>query len=45
MPDYAFHKHDLHWFSAYHLTKASCEIAASSLEDFLSKGIKSAKNA
>ena len=32
-------------FDAYHLTKASCEIADSSLKDVLSKGRKSAKSA
>ena len=34
------HKHHLHWFAANYLTKASCEVAASSLKDFLSKGRK-----
>ena len=37
MPNYACHKHHLHWFAAHHLTKASCEIAASSLKDFWAK--------
>ena len=44
MPNYSCHKHHLHRFTHY-LTKAPCEIAASSLKDFLSKGRKSAKNA
>ena len=45
MPNYSCHKHHLQWFDAHYLTKASCEIAASSLKDFLSKGRKSTKNA
>ena len=45
MPNYSCHKHHLHWFDAYYLTKASCEMSVSSLKDFLSKGRKSAKNA
>ena len=45
MPKYACHKHHLHWFAVHYLTKASCEITASSLKDVLSKGRKSAKNA
>ena len=43
MPNYACHKHHLHWVCAYYLTKASCGISAASLKDFLSKGGKSAK--
>ena len=31
MPNYSCHKHNHHWFAAQYLTKASCEIAASSL--------------
>ena len=45
MPNYVCHKHRLLFFAAYYLTKASCEIAASFPEDFLSKGRKSVKNA
>ena len=45
MPNNSCHKHHLHQFAAYYLTKASCEIAASSLKDVLSKGRKSAKHA
>ena len=45
MTYYACHKHYLHWFAARYLTKASCEISASCLKDFLNKGRKSAKNA
>ena len=45
MPNYACHKHQLHWFSAHYLTKASCEIAASFPKDFFSKGRKSVKKA
>ena len=45
MPNYACHKHHLHWFAVYYLTKASCKISASSLKDFLGKGRKSLKNA
>ena len=41
---YACHIHHLQWFVALYITKASCEIAASTLKDFL-KGRKSAKNA
>ena len=43
MTNYACHIHHLQRFDAHYLTKASCEIAASSLKDFLSKGRKSAK--
>ena len=45
MTNYAYHKHHLHCFAAYYLTRASCEISASSLKDFLNKGRKSAKKA
>ena len=45
MPNHSSHKHYLHWFAVHYLTKALCEIAASSLKDFSSKGRKSAKNA
>ena len=45
IPNYASYKHHLHWLGAYYLNKASCEVSASSLKDFLSKGRKSAKNA
>ena len=45
MTNYACHIHHLQWFDAHYLTKASCEIAALSVKDFLSKGRKSAKNA
>ena len=45
MTNYACHKHYLQWFDAHYLTKASCEVSASSLGDFLNKGRKSAKNA
>ena len=45
MPNYSCHKHHIHCFAAQYLTKASREIAASTLKDFLSKGKKSAKNA
>ena len=45
MTNYACHKHNLHFFAAHYLTKTSCEISASFLKDFLSKGRKSAKNA
>ena len=37
MPDYSCHKHHLQWFDGHYLTKASCEIAASSLEDLWAK--------
>ena len=37
MPNYSCHKHDLHLFTVHYLIKASGEIAASSLKDFLSK--------
>ena len=39
----ACYKHHLHSFAVHYLTKASCEISASSFEDFLSKGRKSTK--
>ena len=45
MTNYAWDIHNLQWFDAHYLTKASCEIAALSVKDFLSKGWKSAKNA
>ena len=45
MSNHACHKHDLHLFAAHYLNKALCEISASFLKDFLSKGRKSAKNA
>ena len=45
MPNYACHKHNLHCFAAHYITKASSDISASFLKDFLSKGKKSAKNA
>ena len=45
MTNYACHIHHLQLFDANYLTKASCEIAALSVKDFLSKGRKSAKNA
>ena len=45
MPNYSCHKHHPQWFDANYLTKASCEIAPSSLIDFLGKGRESAKNA
>ena len=45
MPNYACHKHHLHWLGADYLKKASYEISASSVKDFLSKGGKSEKNA
>ena len=45
MPNNACKKHHLHLLGAHYLNKASCEISASSLKDFLSKGGKSAKNA
>ena len=38
MTNYACHKYNLHCFAAHYLTKALCEIAASSLKNFLSKG-------
>ena len=41
MPNYACHKYHLHLGGAHYLTKASCEISASSFRDFLSKGGKS----
>ena len=44
MTNYACHKDHLHCFAAHYLTKASCEMSASSLKDFLNKGRKSAKN-
>ena len=44
MPNYACHKHNLHWVGAHYLTKAACEISALSPKDFLSKGGKGAKN-
>ena len=43
MTNYAWHKHHIHRFAAHYLTKAYCEISASSLRDFLNKVRKSAK--
>ena len=43
MPNHASYKHDLHWLGTNYPDKATCEISASSFEDFLSKGGKSAK--
>ena len=43
MTNHACHKPHLHWFAAHYLTRASCEISASSLKDVLNKGRKSAK--
>ena len=43
MPIYSCHKHHLYCFAAHYLTKASCEIVASSLKDFLSKDRKNPK--
>ena len=40
MTNYACHKHNLHCFAVHYLTKASSEISASFLKDFLSKGKK-----
>ena len=45
MSNYACHIHHLQRLDAPYLTETSCEIAALSLNDFLSKGRKSAKNA
>ena len=45
MTNYARHKYHLHPFAARYLTKGSREISASSLNDFLNKGTKSAKKA
>ena len=45
MTNYACYKYHLQWFDAHYLTEALWEIAALSVEDFLSKGRKSAKNA
>ena len=45
MTNYACHKHNLQYFAAHYLAKASFKISASFLKDFLSKGRKSAKNA
>ena len=45
MTNYACHTHHFQRFDAHYLTKALCEIAASSLEYFFSKGRKSTKNA
>ena len=44
MPNNACKRHHLHWLGANYLTKASCEISASSLKDFLGKDGKSTKN-
>ena len=43
MHNYACNKHHLNWLGTHYLNKASCEIAASSPKDFLSKGGKRAK--
>ena len=45
IPSYASYKYHLHWFGVHNLKKASCEVSAFSLIDFLNKGRKSAKNA
>ena len=45
MTNYACHIHHLQQVDAYYIIKASCEIAASSLKEFLNKGRKGAKNA
>ena len=45
MPNYACQRNHLHRLDVHYLTKTSCEISASSLKDFLSKGGKSTKNA
>ena len=45
MPNYASHKHQLHWFAAHYLTKASFETAASFSKDFWAKVEKKKKNA
>ena len=37
MPNYACHKHHLHWLGAHYLNKVSCEISDSSLQDFWAK--------
>ena len=44
MTNYACHKHHLQ-FDVHYLTKASCEISASSPKDYLNKGRKTVKNA
>ena len=43
MPNYSCHKHHLHCFAVHYLIIASCETAASTLQDFLRKGMKGAK--
>ena len=43
MLTYGCHRHHLHWLGVNHPTKASCEMSAQSLEDFLSKGKKCKK--
>ena len=43
MPNYAYHKHHLHLLAAHYHSKASCEISASSLKDFLRKSEKCKK--
>ena len=45
MPNYSCLEHHLHCFAVHYLTKASNEISASLLKDFLSKGRESARNA
>ena len=44
MPNYACHIHHLQCVDAHYITKDSCEIAASSLEDFWVKVEKVEKN-
>ena len=45
MPNYACQKHYLYSIGTHYLRKVSCEISASCLNDVLSKGEKSEKNA
>ena len=45
MPSFVCHTHNLHLLRARHLTKASWEMSAQYLNDFWSKGGKSAKSA
>ena len=40
MPNYAWHKHNLHWFSAPHLSKASYKISIEPLKIFRAKVAK-----
>ena len=44
MPNYVYHRHQLHLSGAHHLTKTLCEILARSLKDLSGKGGKSTKN-